>query len=78
MAKCKYPTVAPAALVSRTTTVNCHAASVRYGNSKSSKSGVMEACFLGPIEEKSFDYLRAEMIAGTSEALALVVRIDNA
>lgn len=77
MAKRKYPTTAHLESVSRPKTATYHAASVRYGTSKTTKDGLMEACFFGPMEEKAFNYLRAEVIAGTSEATTMVIRMDK-
>lgn len=74
MAKRKYPTAATTKLVAQPTTATYHAASVRYGTRN---DGLMEACFLGPMGGKAFEYLRSAMIAGTRKEKALVIRMDK-
>jgi hypothetical protein len=77
MAKRKYPTMAPTELVGHTITASYHSSSVRCRPIATSKYGVMEACFSGPLEEKSFAHLRAGMIAATDEAPALLIRLNK-
>lgn len=77
MAKRKYPTLAPIEAVDRTTTTSYHSSSVRCRPLATSKYGVMEVCFSGPLEEKSFAHLRAGMIEATIQAPALVIRLSK-
>lgn len=68
----------PAPLKAPPRTVHHHAASVRCRTIETSKYGVMEACFFGPINETSFYHLRAAMFENTRKAPVLVIRMDKA